>query len=79
MEAGRKREGRYLSPADRERPAWERRQRRVSIWRRMGNLAALILGDGLLIYMIAHGLIDQMFGALFVAALSVFLTYQLHY
>jgi hypothetical protein len=39
-------------------------------WKRIGALAALILGDGLLLGMILGGKIDTMFGVLFVAALS---------
>lgn len=68
-------EGRFLAPGDRKLLAREKKRRARSVLgRRLGSLAALVLGDGLLIYMIDKALIDQLFGALFVAIVSVFFT-----
>lgn len=78
MEGKHDAEGRFLTPADRKRLAREREaKRRSAAGRRFGSIAGLILGDGLLIYMITDGLIDQLFGALFIAAVSVFFTCQI--
>lgn len=63
--------GRYLSEesiAQMEQEAVDRKIRKR--WKRIGALAALILGDGLLLGMILGGKIDTLFGVLFVAVLS---------
>lgn len=63
--------GKFLSEESRvqlEQEAQDRILRRR--WKRIGALAALILGDGLLLGMILGGKIDTLFGVLFVAALS---------
>ena len=39
-------------------------------WKRLGTIAAMVLGDGILILMITAGKIDTLCGVLFVAALS---------
>lgn len=71
-------EGRFLTPEDRKRLAREKKARRRGIHaHRWGSAAGLILSDGLLLYMITDGYIDQLFGALFIAVVSVVFTYQI--
>lgn len=63
--------GKYLSQESREQlkqEAIERQLRRR--WKRLGTLAAMVLGNGILILMITAGKIDTLCGVLFVAALS---------
>lgn len=68
---GKKMTGKFLNEEGREemeQAALDRILRRR--WKRIGALAALVLGDGLLLGMILGGKIDTLFGVLFVAALS---------
>ena len=41
------------------------------------TVSILLAWDGLLVYMIVHCLIEPVYGAVFVAAVSVYLGYQL--
>ena len=69
--------GKYLTQADR---AALQRQRRSSGRRRCRQIVAvtvLLLWDGLLLYMIVQCLIDGVYGAVFVAVISVYLGYHL--
>ena len=67
----RKTVGKYLSEESREALVQEAQDRALRRrWKRIGTLAALILGDGLLLGMILCGKIDTLFGVLFVAVLS---------
>ena len=48
--------------------------RRISRWL---QITVLLAWDGLLLYMIIHCLIEPVYGAVFVAAVSIYLGYQL--
>lgn len=63
--------GKFLSEESRAQMEQEAVDRKIrKRWKRIGALAALILGDGLLLGMILGGKIDTLFGVLFVAVLS---------
>lgn len=50
------------------------RIRRISRWL---QITVLLAWDGLLLYMIIHCLIEPVYGAVFVAAVSIYLGYQI--
>lgn len=49
----------------------------TAAWNKLKAFAGLILGDGLLMYMLMSGKIDDVFGVLFVAGLSTACGYYL--
>lgn len=71
--------GRYLSEdgkaaeakAQKRAQEKQRREKQARSRERILTSVGLFLGDGILIYMVLNGLIEQIFGVLFVAALSV--------
>ena len=67
--------GRFLRPEDRIPPAPRPGTRKLG---RYLAVTVLLLGDGLLIYMILHCLIVPVYGAVFVAAVSVTIGYQIN-
>lgn len=74
MEVGKKKHrgesGRFLSVSH-QRPV---RHRSIGHWM---TVTVLLAWDGLLLYMIVHCLIEPVYGAAFVAAVSIYLGYQL--
>ena len=68
--------GKYLSRADREVLQRQRRSQRLKTYRRFLVVTVLLLWDGLLLYMIVRCLIDGVYGAVFMAVVSVTLGYQ---
>lgn len=54
------------------------KKRRGRTCRRWTALAGLILGDGLLIYMILGGLVDQGYGVVILAGISAYFGYRMH-
>lgn len=70
--------GVYLAPGERKRLVQEQRKwERRRLNRKVMTLTALILADGLLIYMMAALLIHEVFGIVFVTVISVCIGYQL--
>ena len=69
--------GKYLTRADREALQRQRRHSGRKRCRRYMTVTVLLLWDGLLLYMIIRCLIDAVFGAVFVAVISVTLGYHL--
>lgn len=69
--------GKFLLPADREAMRQQHRGRKVKRCRRYMTVTVLLLWDGLLLYMIVRCLIDGVYGAVFVAVISVYLGYHL--
>lgn len=70
--------GMYLAPGERKRLIQEqKRWHRHRLNRKIMTLTALILADGLLIYMMAALLIHEVFGLVFVTVISVCIGYQL--
>ena len=64
------RKGRFLVRTERKAPG----RRMVSRWL---TITMLVAWDGLLLYMIVGCLIEPVYGAAFVAVVSVYLGYQL--
>lgn len=54
------------------------KKRRGRASRRWAALAGLVLGDGLLIYMILGGLIDQGYGVVILAGISAYFGNRIH-
>lgn len=69
--------GKYLTPADREVLRQQRRGSGRKRCRRYMTVMVLLLWDGLLLYMIVKCLIDGVYGAIFVAVISIYLGYHL--
>lgn len=69
--------GKYLTPADREALQRQRRSSGRRRCRRYLSVTVLLLWDGLLLYMIVKCLIDGVYGAAFVAVISVYLGYNM--
>lgn len=59
--------GCYLTPGERNRVRY----------RRVLMITMLLIWDGVLLYMIVKCLIEAVYGAAFVAAISIYLGYQL--
>lgn len=69
--------GKYLLPQEQNALEREKRKGRKLRRRRYMTVTVLLLWDGLLLYMIIHCLIDGVYGAAFIAVLSVYLGYTL--
>lgn len=69
--------GKYLSRADWEALQRQRRSSTVKRTRRYMTVTVLLLWDGLLLYMIVKCLIDGVYGAAFMAVISVSLGYHM--
>lgn len=69
--------GRFLTRADREALLRHRRSSRVRRRRRCLTVTVLLLWDGLLLYMIVRCLIDGVYGAVFMAVISVTMGYHM--
>ena len=69
--------GKYLTRADREALQRQRRHSGRKRCRRYMTVTVLLLWDGVLLYMIIKCLIDAVFGAVFVAVISVTMGYHL--
>ena len=69
--------GKYLTRADREALQRQRRNSKRKRCRKYMTLMVLLLWDGVLLYMIIKCLIDAVFGAVFVAVISVTMGYYL--
>ena len=69
--------GKYLTPADREAIRRQRHSGAVRRCRRYMTVTVLLLWDGLLLYMIVKCLIDGVYGAAFMAVISVTMGYHL--
>lgn len=69
--------GKYLTPSDRKAMRQEKRGRARPGPRRYLTVTVLLLWDGLLLYMILQCLIDGVYGAVFVAVISIYLGYHL--
>lgn len=67
--------GKFLSRADREALQRQRRSSGIRRCRRYLTIMVLLLWDGLLLYMIVQCLIDGVYGAVFIAVLSVYMGY----
>ena len=66
--------GKYLTSRDRKRLEWERRLRAR---KRLRLALTFVVGNAVLVYLIAGGLLDGTWGAGLTAALSGSLGYQL--
>ena len=69
--------GRYLSRADREALQRQKRSNAGKQRRRYMTVMVLFLWDGLLLYMIIKCLIDGVYGAMFMAVISIYLGYTI--
>jgi len=69
--------GKYLSRADREALQRQRRSSERIRCRRYMTVTVLLLWDGLLLYMIIKCLIDGIYGAVFIAVISVYMGYKM--
>ena len=69
--------GKYLNRADREALQRQRRSSAMKRIRRKMTVTVLLLWDGLLLYMIVRCLIDGVYGAVFMAVVSVTLGYHM--
>ena len=69
--------GKFLLPEEREALRHPKRAGRSLRCRRYMTVTVLLLWDGLLLYMIIHCLIDGVYGAVFMAVISVYLGYTL--
>lgn len=69
--------GKYLNRADREALQRQRRSSAIKRIRRKMTVTVLLLWDGLLLYMIVRCLIDGVYGAVFMAVVSVTLGYHM--
>ena len=73
MDEGKARQpaaGRFLH----KREAGQQRRRRIGHWM---TVTMLLIWDGVLLYMIVKCLIEPVYGAAFIAVLSIYLGYQL--
>ena len=64
--------GKYLMVQRRAKPT--HRPKACGRWLR---IAALLVWDGVLVYMIMHCLIEAVYGAVFIAVVSIYLGYQM--
>lgn len=69
--------GIYLRPEDREQIGRQQQNSRRLRRRRYLTVTVLLAWDGLLLYMIVHCLIDRIYGAVFIAVLSVYTGYKM--
>ena len=69
--------GKYLNRADREAMQRQRRCIAAKRVRKHITVTVLLLWDGLLLYMIVRCLIDGVYGAVFMAVISVTLGYHM--
>lgn len=69
--------GKYLTQADRESLQRQKRSREASRCRRYMTVLVLLAWDGLLLYMIVQCLIDGVYGAVFMAVISITLGYNM--
>lgn len=69
--------GKYLSRTDREALKRQRCGRAAKRTRRYMTVTVLLLWDGLLLYMIVKCLIDGVYGAVFMAVISVTMGYHM--
>ena len=69
--------GRFLCRADREAIERQRHSSTVRRYRRYMTVTVLLLWDGLLLYMIVRCLIDAVYGAVFMAVISITLGYNI--
>lgn len=69
--------GKYLNRADHEALQHQRRSSAAKRTRRYMTVTVLLLWDGLLLYMIVKCLIDGIYGAAFMAVISVTMGYHM--
>ena len=69
--------GKYLSRADREAIQRQRRRLAVKRFQRYMTVTVLLLWDGILLYMIIGCLMDAVWGAVFIAVISVTMGYKM--
>lgn len=67
--------GKFLTRVDREAMQRQRRSSTIRRCRRYMMVTVLLLWDGLLLYMIIQCLIDRVYGAVFIAVISVYMGY----
>ena len=69
--------GRFLDQRDWERMQRQSQGRKIRQRNRILAIMVLLLWDGLLLYMIVSCLIEAVYGAVFIAVISIYMGYQM--